>query len=158
VGPPEAGDSEPGAESQPAARPGWAEPPAPAADETVEREPRAARAAGTGGALDVPEFGVGRRVVNRRLEGEGERFEEGSAVSFLTRVVGGANGEGIRHVWLRGGREVQTIELRLGGPHWRTHSRKTLHGLGPWAVEARDADGRVLARASFTCVPAGVRR
>jgi len=105
-------------------------------------------------AITVSEFGVGRRIVNRRLEGRGSSFEEGSVVWFQTRVVGGSPGENIRHVWLRDGRAVQTVDLDLGGTHWRTHSRKTLWGTGEWTVEARDRDGTVLARTSFVCVPA----
>ena len=105
--------------------------------------------------ITVSEFGVGRRIVNRLLEDTGRSFEEGSVVFFQTRVVGGGRGEQVRHVWLRDGRAVQTVDLELGGSHWRTHSRKTLWGTGPWAVEARDRTGRVLARAEFVCVPAG---
>ena len=105
--------------------------------------------------ITVSAFGVGRRIVNRRLESQGENFEEGSVVWFQTRVVGGERGETIRHVWLRDGRAVQTVDLELGGSHWRTHSRKTLWGAGEWAVEARDREGRVLARSDFVCVPAG---
>jgi hypothetical protein len=103
----------------------------------------------------VSDSGVGRRVVRGRLEGESERFEQGEVACFLTRVLGGRPGESVRHVWLHEGRAVQTIELELGGPHWRTFSRKTLRDIGSWAVEARDAEGRVLARAGFTCAPAG---
>ena len=44
---------------------------------------------------------------------------------------------------------VQTIELELGGSHWRTHSRKTLWHTGHWSVEVQDAAGRVLARSEF---------
>jgi len=105
--------------------------------------------------IRVSEFGVGRRIVNRRLEGRGQSFEEGSVVWFQTRVVGGVRGEKIRHVWLRDGRVVQTVDLELGASHWRTHSRKTLWGTGDWAVEALDRQGRVLARSDFVCVPAG---
>jgi hypothetical protein len=118
-------------------------------------EPAAEPVPSEGGRLSVSEFGVGSRVVNRRLEGESDRFAEGTVAYFLTRVLGGETGESIRHVWLREGGVVQKVDLPLGGPHWRTHSRKTLHGLGLWTVEARDEDDRVLARASFTCVPAG---
>ena len=107
------------------------------------------------GSLSVPEFGVGRQVVNRRLEGRGDRFQKGRVAWFSTRVLGGEAGEYIRHVWLHEGKTVQSIELKLGGPHWRTHSRKTLWSLGEWTVEARDPEDRVLARATFTCVPGG---
>jgi cytoskeletal protein RodZ len=106
------------------------------------------------GRLSITEFGVGKRVVHRQLEQPGVRFKEGTRVSFWTRVVGGRAGERVRHVWLRQERELDSIELSLGGPHWRTHSRKTLYpgSAGQWVVEARDAAGRVLARQEFTCV------
>lgn len=103
------------------------------------------------GRLTVPEFGVGRRIVSRRLEEPGERFAEGDVVWFSTRVLGAVGGESIRHVWIREGRVQQSIKLDLGGPDWRTHSRKTIYGVGQWAVEARDGGGRVLAKATFTC-------
>ena len=144
-------ESPPIAVEQPAAR---------TADEPPERAPTPAAESTADSTTDstgitVSEFGVGRRIVNRRLEGQGQSFEEGSVVWFQTRVAGGAPGESIRHVWLREGSAVQTVDLDLGGAHWRTHSRKTLWGTGEWVVEARDRDGRVLARASFVCVPAG---
>lgn len=101
--------------------------------------------------LRVTEFGVGRRMSGRRLEERGSRFDEGTVVWFSTRVRGGSSGERIRHVWIHEKGVVQTIQLELGGSHWRTHSSKTLWGRGAWAVEARDAAGRVLARAEFTC-------
>jgi hypothetical protein len=106
------------------------------------------------GRLSITEFGVGKRVVHHQLEQPGVRFKEGTQVSFWTRVVGGRAGERVRHVWLRQERELDSIELSLGGPHWRTHSRKTLYpgSAGQWVAEARDSAGRVLARQEFTCV------
>lgn len=107
--------------------------------------------------LSINDYGVGTEIVDRELKGEGDRFEEGTKVVFLTRVVGGAEGDRIRHVWLYEKEEVVSIGLTLGGPHWRTYSRKTIPPgtTGAWAVEARDSENRVLARAEFTCVPAG---
>jgi transcriptional regulator with XRE-family HTH domain len=105
--------------------------------------------------LTVPESGVGRRIVNSRLDGEASEFVAGTVACFQTRVVGGKRGETIRHVWIYDGRAQQSITLRLGGPDWRTHTNKTLYKTGPWTVEARDGNGRVLATASFACVPAG---
>ena len=135
-----------------------AEPPAETAN-TPPIQTRPARAANTesraASRLEVPESGVGLRVVNQRLDGRAARFEEGSVVVFWTRVVGGSRGERIRHVWLHAGRHVQTVTLELGGASWRTHSRTTVRATGAWEVEARDAGDRVLARASFDCVPAG---
>ena len=103
------------------------------------------------GRISVTESGVGTGVVDRRLAGQGTRFEEGSTVFFFTRVVGGASGQKLRHIWLHEGRVIQSIELSLGSAHWRTYSTKTMRAKGNWAVEARSADDRVLARADFTC-------
>jgi cytoskeletal protein RodZ len=103
--------------------------------------------------LSVSEFGVGRRVVNHQLQDTGDRFEEGEVVWFSTRVLGGGPGHQVRHVWTLDGKTMQSLDLELGGPHWRTHSRKTLWGHGNWTAEARDSSGRVLARATFTVVP-----
>ena len=103
--------------------------------------------------MSIPESGVGRRVAQRRLLEPAGSFPEGSVVWFSTRVIGGEPGEWIHHVWIRDGRTMQSIALRIGGRDWRTHSRKTIYGAASWAVEARDDSGRVLARAEFTCEP-----
>jgi hypothetical protein len=108
------------------------------------------------GTLSVSEYGVGTDVVDLELKGKGDQFDEGTKVVFLTRVVGGTEGDRIRHVWFHDKEEVVSIGLTIGGAHWRTYSRKTLGpgSAGPWAVEARDSEDHVLARAEFTCVPA----
>lgn len=104
--------------------------------------------------LDVGEFELGTGVADRELVDVRREFEEGTVACFLTRVLGGSPGQTISHVWLREGRLVQNIRLRLGSSNWRTYSKKTLWGAGDWAVEARDENGRVLARVEFRCVPA----
>lgn len=105
--------------------------------------------------MSVADFGLGRGIQERRLVGRSERFEEGEVAWFSTRVLGGQAGEPIRHVWRRKGAVVESIPLELGGPHWRTHSRKTLWGVGRWTVEVLDRENRVLATAGFDCLPAG---
>jgi cytoskeletal protein RodZ len=106
--------------------------------------------------LSVPDYGVGTGIVDRQLAGRGDRFSEGTVVWFWTRVLGGRPGDVIRHVWIHEGRPQGTVELNVGGSHWRTQSRWSTRAgsAGAWAVEARDAEGRTLARAEFTCVPA----
>lgn len=128
--------------------------------EPVPREdpapPVAVAAAAPAGGASIPEYGIGTAVVNRQLVGRDVRFESGSQVWFWTRVIGAEAGETIRHVWIHDGKEILSTPLKIGGPHWRTQSRKTLiEGAGAWSVEARDASGRVLARESFTCLPRG---
>lgn len=103
--------------------------------------------------LVVTEHGVGTAVEDHRLIGPSDRFAEGSRVWFWTRVEGGAAGDSVTHVWIRGGREILAVPLEIGGPHWRTQSSHTLvaGSAGEWTVEARDDEGNVLARDSFTC-------
>lgn len=131
-------------------------PPPPQTAEAPRTPPRVqmpVREQAAPSSLRVAESGVGLRLVGTRLEGEGDRFRPGQRVTFATRVLGGEAGERIRHVWLRDGRVEQSIDLRLGGASWRTHSTKTLGRPGAWAVEARDQQGRVLARADLTVAP-----
>jgi cytoskeletal protein RodZ len=122
--------------------------PPPREAEEVEEEPQLPP-----GPLSVTEFAVGRRLVGHLVEGTDDRFEEGEVVWFSTRVRGGGAGDIIRHYWFRDGGRVQIVDLELGSSHYRTRSKKTLWGVGEWTVEARDPEGRVLARAGFTCVP-----
>ena len=105
------------------------------------------------GGLQVSDFGVGTEVVDRRLVGKAESFAEGTRVSFWTLVVGGQRGHVVRHVWFQAGRAVMRADLPVGGPHWRTRSSLVLPdgSSGPWTVEARTTDGRLLARNDFVC-------
>jgi len=100
--------------------------------------------------LSVTDTGLGLGIRNHRVRETTTDFEEGQVAWFTTRVEGGTRGEVVRHVWLRGGGWVQTIELGLGSASWRTRSSKTLWGTGDWSVEARDVEGNVLARAEFS--------
>ena len=100
--------------------------------------------------LSVTESAVGLRQVNGQVQEAGDSFRVGQRVVFATRVEGGRPGERIRHVWMRDGKLEQSIRLRVGSAHYRTFSTKTLGRPGAWAVEARDADGNVLARAEMT--------
>jgi transcriptional regulator with XRE-family HTH domain len=144
----------PRVESTPEPRPVELPPPVIAKPQpTPPTTPPVTRSVEAAGELTVTEFGVGRRMVNLRLEGESDHFAPGDRVCFASRVVGGRGGDVIRHVWIYEGRTQQTITLRLGGRDFRTHSNKTLGHAGSWAVEARDGSGRVLARVDFTCLP-----
>ncbi|HKQ97814.1 MAG TPA: DUF2914 domain-containing protein [Candidatus Polarisedimenticolia bacterium] len=130
--------------------------PAPQAEDlprTPPTKPTSVHETGASSSLRVAESGVGLRLDGTRLEGVGDRFRSGQRVTFATRVLGGRAGDSISHVWLRDGRVEQSIRLDVGGASWRTHSTKTLGRPGDWAVEARDGQGRVLARADLRVVP-----
>ncbi len=103
--------------------------------------------------LGAAESGVGSAVANRELQGKGDSFPEGSDVCFLTKIDGGQTGDKVEHVWIRDGKEMWRTSLAVGGSPWRTWSCKTMHrgSAGPWIVEARAGDGKVVAKASFRC-------
>lgn len=144
------------AESLPQQQSAPPDPPPPVRTEPKpppKAKPPVAAPASDPGVLTVAESGLGRRVVESRLAGEGTQFTEGEVVVFQTRVLHGIRGDVVRHVWIYDGRAQQGITLRIGAADWRTHSKKTILKTGPWTVEVRDRNGRVLASASFTCVP-----
>ena len=126
----------------------------PAAKRPTPNEPRLTIDP-VGSQLAVSGSGVGTGIVERALVGKSNRFQEGTTVWFWTRVVGGENGEVLRHFWFYEGRTVRLSELTVGGHHWRTHSNYTIPSgsTGNYAVEARGLDGRVLARQEFVCLP-----
>lgn len=103
--------------------------------------------------LTVPQSGVGTGVVDRQLVGQAETFSVGARVVFWTQIVGGGSGDAVQHVWLHNGEIAGVVDLPVGGPRWRTQSRRTLESdaQGAWVVEARDSGGRVLARHEFRC-------
>lgn len=108
--------------------------------------------------LTVADAATGTGVVDRDLVGRGDRFAEGASVWFWTRVVGGGDGERIRHVWMHDGRVHMNAELPIDGAHWRTYSNLELPlgTAGEWTLEVRGADGAVLATATFQSVAADV--
>jgi transcriptional regulator with XRE-family HTH domain len=144
--------SAPDASPQETAASSGKEPPKnPARPSDRSREPveRVLQAINGGSHLSISGSGVGTAVVDRKLVGEADRFSAGSRVVFWTHVLGGRSGDTIDHVWLHDGAIVGAASLSVGSPDWRTQSRRVLSPSGDWVVEARDADGRVLARHEF---------
>ncbi len=109
----------------------------------------------TGSALSVTRHGVGTGMEDRELVGQSDRFTAGQRVWFWNLIEGGARGDSIEHLWFHGGTTVHRITLPVGAARWRTQSQKTIRDCDDkeWAVEARDTEGRVLARSTFSCRP-----
>ena len=103
--------------------------------------------------LAVTRSGVGTDVADQQLVGQSDMFAVGTRVAFWTHVTGGRPGDTVRHVWSHDGRTASAVDLPVGSPSWRTQSRRTLAAgaEGTWVVEARDPEGRVLARHEFRC-------
>lgn len=58
----------------------------------------------------------------------------------------------ILHVWLHAEREVARVELPVKGQRFRTWSKKRVppSWVGPWRVEVRTGEGKILAEVRFT--------
>lgn len=94
---------------------------------------------------------VGTAVRERALQGQSDRFP--AAVGQLACLSEVRNLTGtVVHVWFHGDTELIRIELPVRGERYRTWSVKRIPPdmTGPWRVEVRDQDGKVLGTASFT--------
>ncbi|MFQ5882312.1 MAG: DUF2914 domain-containing protein [Candidatus Methylomirabilales bacterium] len=70
---------------------------------------------------------------------------------YFTEVQGATTPTEIIHTWYYKGKKVAEVPLSVEAGHWRTWSSKRIleSWIGPWKVEAVDADGRVLAFETF---------
>ncbi|MCP4550108.1 MAG: DUF2914 domain-containing protein [bacterium] len=102
--------------------------------------------------IEVKDSGLGLTLVDRMLVETSDRFSTGDKVYLWCRLIGGNDGDIIHHVWYYEDREIQNIELPVGGEHWRTWSYKTLFGgmTGQWRVEIRSESLEMLAEHKFT--------
>lgn len=117
---------------------------------------RVAAAAAVAGMprLVVDEFGVAAASTNDDGGDDGgdprdaqpSRLVTGQKAVFWTHVQGGRAGDIIDHLWLRDGIIVDAISLTVGDTDGQTRSQRVLDTPGAWVVEARDAEGRTLAR------------
>jgi len=105
--------------------------------------------------ISVRESGIGPGVVDHERVARLSEFQVGDRVWFWTRLIGADAGEIVRHVWLHEGSIVASVDITIGGPHWRAYTRRIMEpgDVGAWAAEVRDAGGRVLAGERFTCNP-----
>ncbi|MCP4572388.1 MAG: DUF2914 domain-containing protein [bacterium] len=69
----------------------------------------------------------------------------------MTRVWGLAGDTSVTHAWYHEGETKARVDLPVFGGHWRTWSSKLIlpAWTGAWEVKVLDADGSVLASASF---------
>jgi cytoskeleton protein RodZ len=120
-------------------------------DEPAEPTPPAAAPEST---LSVPQMGVGTGIVERNLVGQNDRFPVGTRVWFWTRIVGGRDGDRVRHAWRHDGRVYMNARLPIGGSHWRTYSTLELPAgtEGEWTLEVHGEEGAVLAQTTFVAV------
>lgn len=97
-------------------------------------------------------FGTGVDRETRTIVGPAEAFTpDVERVFCLSRIEGLAGDTVVTHAWYHEGRTMARVDLPVRGEHWRTWSSKGIvpGWTGPWEVKVLDADGTVLASASF---------
>lgn len=103
--------------------------------------------------LKVEDAAICKAVADRAPQEAGTTFpaDVGKLYCF-TKIVGGAEGTVIKHVWSFGDQEMSSVELKVGADTWRTWSSKAIEPSqkGAWKVEVKDAEGKVLSTLNFT--------
>lgn len=109
-------------------------------------------------AKEKPGLTIARGVVARSVEkrdavGVAETFppDVGNVV-FFTEIKNNPQPTTITHVWSYKGKVMAEVSLKVEGSTWRTWSQKRIlpEWTGEWKVEAKSADGAVLAAKDFT--------
>ena len=103
--------------------------------------------------LKVENAAICTGVKDRAPEGAAEKFPATAGKLYcFTKIVGGAEGTVIKHVWFHGEEKLDAVELKVGAASWRTWSAKTIDPklTGAWKVEVQDAEGKVLSTLNFT--------
>jgi len=93
-------------------------------------------------------------IEDRMPTGENTAFPADVEKVYLwTRVSGVTEGEmTIHHVWLRNGKEMADVPLKVKGSPWRTYSYKTIPAewAGKWEAKVVGPDGNVIKSLAFT--------
>ena len=97
------------------------------------------------------EIQVGTGVENREIVGAADSFASSVGKVFCLSRVTGASGATVKHVWLRNGTEMASVDLSVGGSPWRTWSSKTIPAswTGDWEVRVVDGNGTTIASKTF---------
>ena len=79
---------------------------------------------GTAAAEAAAEVKAARGVENKLPVEEGTSFEKGTKVWVWSRVTG-AEGQTIKHLWKRDGKDEWTANLKVKSAKYTTHSRRS---------------------------------
>jgi len=103
--------------------------------------------------LKVENAAICTGIKDKAPDGAAEKFAPAVGKLYcFTKIMGGAEGTVIKHVWFHGEEKVDAMELKIGAASWRTWSAKTIDPklTGAWKVEVQDAEGKVLSTVNFT--------
>ncbi|MBH25006.1 MAG: hypothetical protein CMH57_11230 [Myxococcales bacterium] len=119
-----------------------------------ERPRRDERAPSHKPRLEVIEATLAANVEDRKPVGKGTRFTtDTDKVWAWIKVRNTGDGPSpVTMIWKHEGREIFSTDLKIGvSKGWRTWTRKTISDkqTGPWSVEVRDQEGKLLKTLKF---------
>jgi hypothetical protein len=116
----------------------------------VPTPPAAAAAPVVLGPISVDSAVLSERVTDRKPDGVGDTFRDGTEVFCFMKVSNPGPTRLLRHEWFYGGARKSSIEQKVKGPTWRTWSSRPVFGVGAWRVDVVDEEGTVLKSLPFT--------
>jgi hypothetical protein len=105
----------------------------------------AGRAWADGAAAEVK---AAKGVENKLPVEEGTSFDKGTKV-WVWSLVTGADGQTVKHVWKRDGKDEWTANLKIKSAKYTTHSRRNVRA-GEYTVEVLAEDGSKIGEVSFS--------
>jgi hypothetical protein len=101
-------------------------------------------------ALAAPEAEVkaAKNVEKYEPVEPGDTFAAKDTVWAWSRVKG-ADGQSVKHVWKKDGKEEWSATLKIGSNDWRTYTRRTVSP-GSYEVEVQAEDGTKIGSVTFT--------
>ena len=109
-----------------------------------------------GDAIFVQDARIARTIEARKAVSTGSVFSPDiGGLFFWTQIKSAQAPITLTHRWYWSGKAVAEVKLEIRANTWRTWSRKTIlpHQLGDWRATVEDAEGKVLAEASFQIKP-----
>ncbi|TGG95220.1 DUF2914 domain-containing protein [Natronospirillum operosum] len=113
-----------------------------------------------GSAMDVPEHSSGevaRAIFTVGIEDREplltlNAIPEGMNEVYLFTDLRDFEGQTVRHRWNFEGSTVSEVSFDVGGPRWRTWSRRTIGDdqRGEWSVDVIDGDGYIVESYTIT--------
>jgi hypothetical protein len=103
--------------------------------------------------IQVEQAVVGTGVTDRAPQGVASQFAaDVGRLWCFTHIAGASAGTQITHVWFYRDQEMARVPLTIGGPNWRTWTRKNVQPewTGQWRVEIQAQGGTVLETVTFT--------
>jgi len=99
------------------------------------------------------EITIATSIAERMPVGEADTFSaDVEQLWGWTRILGATDTIVVRHVWLRDGEEMASVELPVRSKSWRTWSSKKIlpEWTGAWEMRVTTADGTVIGSKKFT--------